>query len=117
MTETGFVRVVGKSEIPIGKMKKVQLDDKEVLVANVGGNYCAIGARCTHRNGDLSQGSLEGDVVTCPTHGAKFAVITGKVISHPKIGIFHPKIADESTYLVKVENEDILIKPATLEKG
>ena len=56
-------------------------------------------------------GSLEGNVVTCPNHGAKFDVTTGKVVSGPKIAFLHPKIADEPTYLVKVENEDILIKP------
>ena len=111
--ETDFVRVTGKSEIPVGKMKKVQFEGKEVLVANVGGNYYAIGARCTHRNGDLSQGSLEGNVVTCPNHGAKFDVTTGKVVSGPKMGLFHSKIADEPTYIVKVENEDLLIKLAT----
>lgn len=108
--EIGYVRVASKSEIPVGKTKKVQLNGKEVLVANVGGNYYAIGARCTHKNGDLSQGSLEGNVVTCPNHGAKFDVTTGKVVSPPKMGLFHSKIADESTYLVKIENEDILIK-------
>ncbi len=108
--ETGFVRVAGKSEIPVGKMKKVQVGVKEILLANVGGTYYAIGARCTHEISDLSLGSLEGNVVSCPNHGAKFDVITGKVVSRPKTGFFHPKISDERTYLVKVEDEDILIK-------
>lgn len=111
--ETDFVKVAAKKEIPVGKTKKIQLGDKEVLVANVNGNYYAIGARCTHKNGDLSQGTLEGNVVTCTNHGAKFDVTTGKVISPPKMGLFHPKIADEPTYLVKTQNEDILIKLAT----
>ena len=108
--ETGFVKVAIKSEIAVGKTKKVQLDGKHVLVANVSGNYYAIGARCTHKNGDLSMSVLEGNVVTCPNHGAKFDVTTGKVVSGPKIGFFHPKITDEQTYIVKTENEDILIK-------
>jgi nitrite reductase/ring-hydroxylating ferredoxin subunit len=117
LLETGFVRVASKSEIPVGKTKKVQLDGKEILVANVGGNYYAIGARCAHKSGDLSQKSLEGNVVTCPNHGAKFDVTTGKVISPPKMGLFHPKIEDEPTYLVKVEKEDLLIKLGSLEKS
>jgi nitrite reductase/ring-hydroxylating ferredoxin subunit len=104
LLETGFIRVAGKNEIPVGKIKKVQWDNKEVLVANVDGTYYAIGVRCTHRKGDLSEGSLEGNVVTCPNHGAKFDVTTGKVVSPPKMGFFHPKIANETIYLVKVEN-------------
>ncbi len=110
--ETSFVKVASKSEIPVGKMKKIQLEGKEILVANVGGNIYGIAALCTHREGDLSQGSLDGNIVTCPVHGAKFDVTTGKVISGPKMVFFQPKIADATTYLVKVENEDVLIKLA-----
>jgi len=108
--ESDFVKVAGKAEIPIGKMKKVQLLDKEILIANVNGNYYAIGNKCTHAGGDLSQGILEGNVVTCPKHNSKFDVTTGKVVAPPKVGFFHPKIHDEPSYSVKVEDESVLIK-------
>jgi len=49
-------------------MKKVTVGDKEFLIINVDGKYYAIGARCTHAGGDLSQGSLKGNIVTCPRH-------------------------------------------------
>jgi nitrite reductase/ring-hydroxylating ferredoxin subunit len=108
--ESGYVRAAGKSEIPIGKMKMVRLGDKEVLIANVNGNYYAIGNRCTHAGTDLSQGTLGDNVVECPKHHSKFDVTTGKVVSPPKIAFFHPKIPDEPSYQLKVENEDILVK-------
>ena len=108
--ESGYVRVAGNAEVPVGKMKAVKLEDKEILIANVNGNYYAIGNRCTHAGGDLSQGVLEGNVVTCPKHHAKFDVTTGKVVSHPKIGFLHPKAKDEPTYQVRVENGNIMIK-------
>jgi nitrite reductase/ring-hydroxylating ferredoxin subunit len=108
--ESGYVRVAGKAEIPVGKMKVVKLEGKEILIANVNDNYYVIGSRCTHAGGDLSQGVLEGNVVTCPKHHAKFDVTTGRVVSHPKIGFLHPKASDEPTYQVKVENEDISVK-------
>jgi len=91
-------------------MKAVKLEDKEILIANVNGNYYAINDRCTHAGGDLSQGVLEGSIVTCPRHHALFDVTTGKVVSHPKVPLFHPKAKDEQTYQVKVENDDIMIK-------
>ncbi|MGD6805890.1 MAG: Rieske (2Fe-2S) protein [Candidatus Bathyarchaeia archaeon] len=50
---------------------------------------------CTHAGGDLSKGILEGNAITCPRRKVKFDVATGKVISPPKIGLFHPKIQDE----------------------
>jgi nitrite reductase/ring-hydroxylating ferredoxin subunit len=45
--ESGYVRVADTSEIPIGKMKKVVVQGKEILVANVNGIYYAIGNVCT----------------------------------------------------------------------
>jgi len=110
LLESGYITAGEKSEIPTGKMKKVMLQGKAILVANVNDNYYAIGAKCTHRGGDLSQGSLQDSIVTCPRHGAKFDVTTGKVISPPRVAFFNPKIKDEPSYAVKVENENILIK-------
>jgi nitrite reductase/ring-hydroxylating ferredoxin subunit len=91
-------------------MKSVKLQDKEILIANVSGNYYAIDNRCTHAGGDLSQGVLEGNIVTCPRHHARFDVTTGRVVSHPKLALFHPKAKDEPTYQVKVEDDSIMVK-------
>jgi nitrite reductase/ring-hydroxylating ferredoxin subunit len=107
---SSYVRVADKSEISIGKMKKISIQGKEILIANVNGSFYAIGNVCTHEKGDLSQGTLEGNVVTCPKHKSKFDVTTGKVVSPPKMFLFHPKITDEPTFSVKTENNDILIK-------
>jgi 3-phenylpropionate/trans-cinnamate dioxygenase ferredoxin subunit len=104
------MKIAEKSEIPIGKMKKFESQGKEILIANVNGSFYAIDNLCTHARGDLSQGTLEGNIVTCPKHKSKFDVTTGKVISPPKMGLFHPKIKDETSYPVKIENEDILVK-------
>jgi nitrite reductase/ring-hydroxylating ferredoxin subunit len=106
----GFVKVGELSEVPAGKMKMFKVGEKEYLVANVSGNYYAIGNRCTHASADLSQGSLEGNIVTCPKHKSKFDVTTGKVISGPKMLFIHPKINDDPSYEVKVEGDAILLK-------
>ena len=81
-----------------------------MLIANVNGNYYAINDRCTHAGTDLSQGTLEGSIVECPKHHSKFDVTTGNVVSPPKIAFFRPKIQNETSYQVKVENEDIMIR-------
>ena len=64
--ELALVKVAETSEIPLGRMKAVKLAEKEVLIANVNGVYYAIGNICTHSQGDLSKGTLEGNIVTCP---------------------------------------------------
>ena len=83
MTRNEFVEVAKVKEIPDGKMKHVELDGSEVLVANVGGKYFAISDRCGHMNALLSMGNLKGHDVTCPFHGSTFDVTTGKKLSEP----------------------------------
>ncbi len=108
--ESEYVHAAVKSEIAVGKMKKVILEEAAVLIANVNGNYYAVSSECTHFGGDLSEGVLEGNVVTCPNHQARFDVTTGKVISPPAEALSRPNIEDLTTYLVKVKEHDILIK-------
>jgi 3-phenylpropionate/trans-cinnamate dioxygenase ferredoxin subunit len=105
-----FVKVAETSEIPSGKMKMVKLEDKEILIANVNGNYYAIANKCTHKNADLSKGSLDGNIVTCPLHGSRFDVTTGKAISGPKIAFFRTKTNDEPSFEIKVEGNELMLK-------
>ena len=55
----------------------------EVTVFNAGGTLCATQEKCTHRQGPLSKGKLEGSTVTCPWHGSQFNVCTGEVLRGP----------------------------------
>jgi nitrite reductase/ring-hydroxylating ferredoxin subunit len=105
-----FEKVAQTQEIQAGQMKAVKLGNKEVLIANINGAYYAIGNTCTHQGGNLAKGTLQGNIVTCPRHKAQFDVTTGKVVSHPKIPLMHPKIADQTAYKLKVEGTDILIE-------
>lgn len=108
--EVGFVKVAEKKEIPPGSMKLVQIEKNSILICNVKGNFYAINGKCTHMGGDLSKGSLQDNIVTCPRHHSSFDVTNGKVITHPKIPLIHPKIKDEKSYEVKIENETIMLK-------
>jgi nitrite reductase/ring-hydroxylating ferredoxin subunit len=55
----------------------------QVAVFNVDGSFCATQNECTHRQGPLSQGKVEGSTVTCPRHGAQFNVCAGAVLRGP----------------------------------
>ncbi len=83
MSKNEFVEVAKVNEISDDKMKHVEVDGKEVLVANVGGKFYAISDRCGHMNALLSMGNLTGSTVTCPFHGSKFDVTTGKKLTEP----------------------------------
>jgi 3-phenylpropionate/trans-cinnamate dioxygenase ferredoxin component len=72
-------------EIPEGQSKVVSVDGVRVLVCHVESQFYAIGDVCTHDNGPLGEGTLQGCEVECPRHGAKFDVRTGKPTCMPAV--------------------------------
>ena len=71
------------SELPSGKIKLVHLNGRRVAVYHVDGVFYATQDECTHADGPLSEGDLDGKVVTCPLHGSCFNVIDGAVVCDP----------------------------------
>jgi 3-phenylpropionate/trans-cinnamate dioxygenase ferredoxin component len=104
-----YVKVASTAELPLNTMKMVVVAGKEVLLANVEGSYHAIANKCTHLGGSLANGSLQGGIVTCPRHGARFDVKTGKAVGDARITFVKMKVKDEISYPVKVEGTDILV--------
>ncbi len=68
----------------------------------MGGQFYAIDDVCTHDGGPLDQGTLEGEVIECPRHGARFDVRSGKVLALPAVRPI-------SAYRLKVEGDHILV--------
>lgn len=71
------IEVAKISEIPVGTMKRVTAFNEHILLSNVGGKIYATQNDCGHQRASLARGTLEGNIVTCPLHGAKFDVTTG----------------------------------------
>ena len=104
-----FVAVAKTSEIAPGSMKKVVVEGKEILLANVGGSFYAVSERCPHMGGHLSEGSIEDGIVTCPRHGSRFDVRTGQAVRGPKILFVRMGVGDNRGYPVTIEGADVLI--------
>jgi len=85
-------------------MQKVTADGKEILVVNVDGNFYAMDDTCTHAGASLSEGTLEGAILTCGWHGAKFDCKAGKLHAFPA------KIKDLNSYKVVVESENVFLE-------
>lgn len=97
--------IVGKtSDITQNKMQKVSVDGKDIVVANIDGNYYAMDDTCTHSGASLSEGKLDSSVVTCGWHGAQFDCKTGKLEKFPA------KINDLKSYKVVIESEDVFVE-------
>jgi 3-phenylpropionate/trans-cinnamate dioxygenase ferredoxin subunit len=72
-----FVKAASTGEFEGINKKKVSVQGQEIMLAKVGGNYYATANACPHMKGDLSAGTLEGTVITCPRHGSQFDVTDG----------------------------------------
>lgn len=54
-----------------------------IAIYHVDSRICAIADSCPHAGASLSDGELEGDVVTCPLHGSQFRVTDGERLRGP----------------------------------
>jgi 3-phenylpropionate/trans-cinnamate dioxygenase ferredoxin component len=93
---TDWVDVAPYDEFAPGSVRSVDVDGVQVAVFNVDGTCYAIEDTCTHDGGVLTGGEVEGDVVICPRHGARFCIRTGKVLGPPAY-------EDVAVFAVRVE--------------
>lgn len=97
--------IIGKTnDIPPGKMIKSSIDGREILVANIDGEFFATDDSCTHSGASLSEGQLDGCVITCGWHKAEFDCKTGKLLKFPA------KIRDLTSYSVVVESDNVYVE-------
>ncbi len=97
-----FVKVASTEEVPEGRVKVVEVTGRRIALCNVDGEFHAIDDVCTHDGGALEQGELQGDVIECPRHGARFSARTGKVLALPAVKPI-------GTYPVQVEGTEIRV--------
>jgi len=78
MAEGEFVAVACVEDVPEGTLAAVRVGDEEIALAHCDGGFYAVQRHCLHLQGPLSEGELEGCVLTCPWHGWQYDVRTGK---------------------------------------
>jgi 3-phenylpropionate/trans-cinnamate dioxygenase ferredoxin component len=98
-----WIDVAPEGALPPGEWLEVDVDGTDVAVFNIGGRYYAIENVCTHDGGILTGGDVEGDVIVCPRHGARFSITTGEVLSPPAY-------EDVPTFPVRVEAGTIQVR-------
>jgi nitrite reductase/ring-hydroxylating ferredoxin subunit len=99
---TEFVKVAQTDEIAPGTIKLVDVGGVRVGIANVDGNFHAFSDECTHDGGPLSEGDLDGAIVTCPWHFSRFDVRSGEIVESPAeevIAIYEVKVEDGAVYV------------------
>ena len=98
-----FVSVAKTSEIAVGRFKSVEVKGKRLLICHTPRGFYAIDDTCTHDDGTLADGWLEGAAIECPRHGARFDVTTGQVLCLPAA-------VPINSYPVVVEVDNVKVK-------
>jgi nitrite reductase (NADH) small subunit/3-phenylpropionate/trans-cinnamate dioxygenase ferredoxin subunit len=82
-----FVTVAKVAEIPPGSGKTVEVNGIWIALFNVNGSFFAVDNTCPHAGGPIGEGSLAGEIVTCPWHGWQFNVSTGEREGNPNFTV------------------------------
>lgn len=83
--QVNFINVGPANELTNGERWFMEVNDRPIVVFNIAGQFFAIGDVCTHDDGPLGDGDLEGHNIVCPRHGAEFDVRNGKAMQMPAV--------------------------------
>jgi 3-phenylpropionate/trans-cinnamate dioxygenase ferredoxin subunit len=97
-----FIAVGSTDDLPSGKRIFLEIDEQPIVIFNIAENYFAIADVCSHDDGPVGEGRLEGFEIICPRHGARFDVRSGEVLSLPAV-------VDIPAYPVRIQNGQIEI--------
>ena len=101
-SKINFVEIAPASELPNGERLFLEVEGRAIVIFNIAGQLFAIGDICSHDDGPLGDGDLEGFNIVCPRHGAEFDVRTGKVMQMPAV-------VDIPAYPVQIRDGQIFI--------
>jgi 3-phenylpropionate/trans-cinnamate dioxygenase ferredoxin component len=102
VVEMAWIKVANVTDVPVGHMLYVDLEDDPVAIYHAEDGFYATSDTCTHAAESLSQGRLDGHIVACPKHGGKFDIRTGAAVAFPCVYALQ-------TYPVEVRDGEVWI--------
>lgn len=103
-----FERVAAVSEVPPNGRKSIVVDDLPALLLHIGNDFFAVEDVCSHDGQPLTDGPVTDGTITCPRHGAKFDLKTGKALCMPATQPIQ-------TFPVQVRDGEVFVGPAGAE--
>lgn len=80
-----WIEVPGATDLREGFVRTYLVDGYPLALARVGGKIYAVEDRCSHDDGPLGEGTVEGCEVICPRHGARFDLRDGRATRMPAV--------------------------------
>lgn len=78
-----WVDAVAINAVAPGGCEVFELDDVQLAIFNIDGEFFAIENVCTHDGGEIAGGCIINGTIECPRHGARFDLKTGAVVAPP----------------------------------
>jgi len=97
-----FVVVATEDELGDGERILFEIDGESIVLFKIAEAFFAIADLCSHDDGPVAEGEVEGHEVICPRHGARFDLHTGKALTLPAV-------VDIPAYPVRVEDGEVLV--------
>jgi 3-phenylpropionate/trans-cinnamate dioxygenase ferredoxin subunit len=97
-----FVFAAKTSDVRDDEITSLVIDETPVALTRLNGEVRAFGDICTHDDGPLAEGHIEGKCVVCPRHGAKFDLFSGKPT--------FPAVTPIPIYETKIEGDEIKVR-------
>ena len=101
--DAGWVRAAARSDLAEGEVIGVEVAGHSIALYDADGNPFATDNICTHAYACLSDGWLDGEVIECPLHAARFDIRSGKVLDPPAT-------EDLKTYPVRIVDGEIQVR-------
>jgi naphthalene 1,2-dioxygenase ferredoxin component len=100
--DAGWVRAAARSDLAEGEVIGVEVGGRSIALYDADGRLFATDNICTHAYACLSDGWLDGEVIECPLHAARFDIRNGKVLDPPAT-------EDLKTYPVRIVDGEIQV--------
>ena len=75
-----LVKLIEANSIMKNSLKYLIVEGHELIIFNLRGEFFCYNARCTHAGAPLFEGKIDGDLIVCPWHGARFSIVDGSVV-------------------------------------
>ena len=101
--DAGWVRAAARTDLAEGEVIGVEVGGRSIALYDADGRVFATDNICTHAYACLSDGWLDGEVIECPLHAARFDIRSGKVLDPPAT-------EDLKTYPVRIVDGEIQVR-------
>jgi len=104
-----YIDVLGETELALNTGHTTIVNGWPIMICRTEAGVSAVINRCTHAESTLQGGRVRRGTVSCPLHGARFDLATGKCVGAP----YRPL----KTFPVRIANGRIEIDVPTEEPG